>query len=341
MQLQVSYRDQIAIFENIMNIDSNVPLADKNWFLTGGSAQFFCEPTNEQEFAQALEYAQSGNLAAFVLGHGANILISDQGFNGLVIRPKLESIIINQDKGVVTAGAGVSMPELIKRCLDHNLVGLEEFSGIPGTVGGSIYINIHYFEFLLSNFLISGRVIHAQTGIISQVDRAWFKFGYNTSSLQSGEFYLVDATFQLKKVDVVQAAYARGRCAEMIRHRTARYPSARTCGSFFRNFHPDEISFLVNEKKITFVAYYLDKIGIKGALRVGNAIVSHQHANMIVTLDKATSSDVINLVREMQRRVFEQFGIIPEPECRLIGFERYPLMQNVLTNKSSDKIPEL
>lgn len=327
MQLEVSYRDQIAIFEKNMNIDSNVPLADKNWFRTGGTAQFFCEPANDQEFAQALEYAQSKNLAIFIFGHGANILISDDGFNGLVIRPKLESIVVDQENGMVVAGAGVGMPELIKRCLDHNLVGLEEFSGIPGTVGGSMYINIHYFEFLLSNFLTSARVIHAQTGKIFEVDRAWFRFGYNTSTLQSEEFYLVDATFQLKKVDVLQAAYAQGRSAEIIRHRTARYPSARTCGSFFRNFHQDEIPFLINEKKIIFVAYYLDKIGIKGALRVGNAIVSHQHANMIVTLEGATSADVIELAREMQRRVFEQFGIIPDTECRLIGFEQYPLLK--------------
>lgn len=309
-----------------MNIEKNVLLADKNWFRTGGLARFFCEPHDAQEFAQALCFAQEQKLSIFVLGHGANILISDDGFNGLVIAPKLKQVSIDYSTGLVTAGAGVGMPDLIQACLDKNLVGLEEFSGIPGTVGGSMYINIHYFEFLLSNFLAHARVIDAQNGQIFEVDPAWFSFGYNTSTLQAGKFYLVDATFKLSPVSTLEAAFARGRSVEMIRHRAARYPTARTCGSFFRNFHIDEIQFLINDKKIPFVAYYLDKIGIKGALRIGNAVVSHQHANMIVTLEGATSTDVIELVREMQRRVYEQFGIVPQPECRLIGFEQYPLM---------------
>lgn len=318
-----------------MNIEKNVSLADKNWFKTGGQARFFCQPHDAQEFAQALAFAHEHKLSIFVLGQGANILISDDGFDGLVIAPKLAEINIDYLKGLVTAGAGVGMPDLIKACLDKNLIGLEEFSGIPGTVGGSMYINIHYFEFLLSNFLACARVIDAQSGQVFEVDPAWFSFGYNTSTLQAGKFYLVDATFNLKPVSPLEAAFARGRSVEMIRHRAARYPTARTCGSFFRNFHADEIPFLINDKKIPFVAYYLDKIGIKGALRIGNAVVSHQHANMIVTLEGATSSDVIELVREMQRRVYEQFGIVPQPECQLIGFAQYPLMQDLMLSFAS------
>ncbi|MBS1987383.1 UDP-N-acetylmuramate dehydrogenase [Candidatus Dependentiae bacterium] len=309
-----------------MNIEENVSLADKNWFKTGGAARFFCQPHDVHEFTQALAFAREHKLSIFVLGHGANILMSDEGFDGLVIAPKLEQVSIDYSNGLVTAGAGVGMPDLIKACLDNNLVGLEEFSGIPGTVGGSMYINIHYFEFLLSNFLASARVIEVQSGQILAVDPAWFSFGYNTSTLQAGKFYLVDATFKLKPVSPLEAAFARGRSVEMIRHRVARYPTARTCGSFFRNFHLDEIPFLINDKKIPFVAYYLDKIGVKGALRFGNAVVSHQHANMIVTLEGATSNDVIELVREMQRRVYEQFGIVPQPECQLVGFAKYPLL---------------
>ncbi len=317
-----------------MNIEKNISLADKNWFGTGGVARFFSQPRDDQEFEQAISFAKENNLPIFVLGHGANILVSDNGFDGLVIAPKLEQVSIDYSKGLVTAGAGVGMPHLIKTCLDKNLIGLEEFSGIPGTVGGSMYINIHYFEFLLSNFLSSARIIDAQSGQIMRVDPAWFCFGYNTSTLQAGKFYLVDATFKLSPVNSLEAAFARGRSVEMMRHRAARYPVARTCGSFFRNFHVDEIPFLINDKKIQFIAYYLDKIGVKGALRVGNAIVSHQHANMIVTLEGATSNDIVALVREMQRRVFEQFGLVPEPECRLIGFDQYPLLKHDLMGRA-------
>ncbi|NDC43297.1 MAG: hypothetical protein EBZ77_17405, partial [Chitinophagia bacterium] len=119
---------------------------------------------------------------------------------------------------------------------------------------------------------------------------------------------------------------ARGRQHEIIRHRNRRYPAARTCGSFFRNFLPEELPFTIAGKKVPFVAYYLEKVGVKGELRIGGAMVYHLHANMLVTQDGATTADVINVVRTMQERVRDQFGIIPQAECRLIGFKEYPLL---------------
>src|SRR5690606_11574683 len=145
-------------------IQLNVPLIDKNWFNTGGPARFFCEPQSVEEFQQALKYANLQSLELFILGQGANILISDKGFNGMVIKPQLNKITIIPTTDVnfayVQAGAGVTMPNLIDFCLSNNILGLEEFSGIPGTVGGSVYINLHYFEFLLAHFLVSAEIIH-------------------------------------------------------------------------------------------------------------------------------------------------------------------------------------
>ena len=112
----------------------------------------------------AVAFATQHNLPIFILGEGANIFISDAGFAGLVIRPALTTInhtATNADTALVTAGAGVSMTNLIDYCLGHNLLGLEEFSGIPGTVGGSVYINLHYFEFLLAQFLVTAQVYTA------------------------------------------------------------------------------------------------------------------------------------------------------------------------------------
>jgi UDP-N-acetylmuramate dehydrogenase len=314
-----------------MSIERNVPLNDKNWFQTGGPARFFSQPTTEVEFAQALQFAAEQKADVFLLGHGANILISDDGFNGLVIRPQLNTITLaagNQpaNKQLVTAGAGVSIQQLIDWCLDHGLTGFEEFSGIPGTVGGSVFINIHYFQFLLSNFLVSARVIDRFTGECMDVDNAWFSFGYDQSKLFERRHYLVSATFAVSPADALATAYAKGRRDEIIRHRLQRYPRSNTCGSFFRNFHENELPFEVNGKKMPFVAYYLDKLGIKGALKVGNAVVSYQHANMLVTQPQATSADVINLARSMQQQVFDAFGIIPQPECQFVGFQFFPLM---------------
>jgi UDP-N-acetylmuramate dehydrogenase len=313
-----------------MIIQANVSLRDKNWFQTGGSARFFAKPTSADEFAAALSYARTHALDSFVLGQGANILISDDGFDGLVIRPQLQHVSITPQENnrvLVTAGAGITMHDLIEWCLDHQILGLEEFSGIPGTIGGSVCMNLHYYQFMLDQFFVAGEIIDAQTGAVSTVDASWFNFGYDQSTLQNKSHYLLGATFQLThQADALAIAFARGRRVEIIRHRTARYPSKNTCGSFFRNFHDDEVSLVVNGKKIIYVAYYLDKVGIKGTLSVGGAHVSHQHANMLVTSSNATSSDVVNLARVMQEKVYKQFGIIPQPECQLIGFAHYPLL---------------
>ena len=131
--------------------------------------------------------------------------------------------------------------------------------------------------------------------------------------------FVLNATFKLKKGSNSDIAYARGRRKEIIRHRTARYPTSHTCGSFFRNFHEHEVTLEINGKKMIYVAYYLDKIGVKGQLRVGDAQVSHQHANMIINRGNATSTDIITLAQEMQRLVYEQFGVMPQPECKIIN----------------------
>ncbi len=245
-----------------------------------------------------------------------------------VIHPQLKELsisIISDSEAELTAGAGVALPDLMEYCLDHKLLGLEEFSGIPGTVGGAVYINLHYFEFLIADFLICAQVVNAQTGELQVVDRDWFAFGYNQSRLHDGRHYLVSATFRLKRASAHEISYARGRRYEIMRQRAARYPKSHTCGSFFRNFHDHEVTIEDNGKKMVYIAYYLDKIGVKGQLQIGGARVSYQHANMIVNQENATTADITAVARRMQELVLEQFGIVPQPECRLVGFKKYPL----------------
>lgn len=310
-------------------IERSVPLYDKNWFKTGGDAQYYAAPSTADQFRDALVWACQQGLTCTLLGQGANVLICDAGIPGLVIRPALyeSTFQVTGQKIVVTAGAGLSVAELINACLAHGALGLEEFSGIPGTVGGSVFINIHYFEFLLSNFLVGATVIDGRTGELLSVDHGWFHFGYNYSTLHEGRYYLVNASFELKKAESsLEVAYARGRQKEIIRHRTARYPTAGTCGSFFRNFYPHEVSRESEGKKLIYVAYYLDKIGVKGELACRDAVVSYQHANMLVNKGRATSADLVTLARTMQQKVYDAYGIMPQPECRLLGFSAYPLL---------------
>ena len=122
------------------------------------------------------------------------------------------------------------------------------------------------------------------------MDNAWFNFGYDESKLHAEEYYLINATFRVRTGTDLQIAHAQGRRTEIIRHRVSRYPSKNTCGSFFRNFHDHEVTLVSNGKKMIYVAYYLDKIGVKGQLTVGDAIVSYQHANMLVNRGNATST---------------------------------------------------
>ena len=310
-------------------IQHNIPLKNKNWFQTGGPARYYAEPSNTQEFQQTLQFAQKHTLAIFVLGQGANILISDGGFDGLVIKPRILEIHkqdLSYDEILITAGSGVSMQEIIAWCLDNNIGGLEEFSGIPGTIGGAVYINLHYYDFLFENFFVQATVIKKITGKIFTVDTAWFNFGYNQSKLFEKNYYVIDVTLKLKKLSDLETAYAKGRRVEIIRHRQRRYPAGHTCGSFFRNFYPKEITFEQNGKKVIFIAYYLDKIGVRGQLSYGDAVVSYLHANMLVNQGNATSNDIIQLAHTMQKFVQEKFGIIPQPECQLVGFKNYPLL---------------
>jgi UDP-N-acetylmuramate dehydrogenase len=308
-------------------IQKDVPLHDKSWFQTGGNAEFYCAPTTTSEFQDAIQFAQENSLSIFILGKGANILISDEGFAGLVIHPQLTNAEyhVKDNQHLVTAGSGTDFEDLINYCLKHQLSGLEEFSGIPSTVGGATYINLHYYEFLLSDFFVEGTIINNETGETRTVSKEWFNFGYDQSTLQQKEWFLLSATFKLKPISSEEAAFARGRSVEIKRHRHKRYPHTHTCGSFFKNFSPEEVKN--TSKKLIYVAYYLDKLGLKGELAFGDAIISHQHANMIINRGTATTTDIVNLTVDMQKRVKETFGITPQPECQLIGFSKNPFTE--------------
>ena len=309
-------------------LEESVPLHDKNWFQTGGSARYFCAPKNVAEIMAVLDFARAYDVPLHILGEGANTVISDDGFDGIIMRPALTSLKVlpSEKKSVlVQAGAGVSVRDLITFSLDHGGIGLEEFSAIPGTVGGSVYNNLHYFEYAFSDFVVSAEILNKETGTIETVDNKWFSFGYDFSTLHKKQHIVFSVTFSLNAADEKMVIYTRGRRAEIIRHREKRYPCANTCGCFFRNFYDNEVQLIINGKKIIYVAYYLDALGLKGALRIGNAMVSHQHANMIVNCGNATTADIIAVARAMQERVRDSFGIMPHPECELVGFKKYPL----------------
>lgn len=290
-------------------------------------ARFFCTPTTIQECYSVITYAQINNLSITILGSGANVLIADKGIDGLVLNPQFCDISIQEHTNHValTVGAGVSMDAIISFCLHHNLLGLEEFSGIPSSIGGAVYINLHYYQFLLEQFLTRATIMNLITGTTTIINNSWFNFGYNDSRLHNKEELLVNATFKLQRATSAQTAFAYGRRLEIIRHRAKRYPTMRTCGSFFRNLRPHETNHFINNKKIIYAAYYLDAVGVRrDQLSVGGAQVSSRHSNMIITRQGATSDNIIKLAQLMKQRVYEQFGVILQPECQLLGFLQNP-----------------
>lgn len=302
-------------------IKTNIPLHDKNWFKTGGNAQFYAQPKSTQELQQALSFAQTNNLPITLLGEGANVLINDEGIRGLVIHPSLKKITFDSQNQTVTVEAGVKIQNLIDNCLERNLLCMQEFSGIPGSIGGAVYMNIHYFTHFLSNHLLHAQVLNIQTNTSELVTNKWFEFGYDQSKLHKKTHILVNATFKITPATDLQIAYEKGKRDERIAQRNNRYPTSHTCGSFFRNFHEHELE----SGQLHYIAYYLDKLGIKGELLIGGAKVSHQHANMIVNIGTATSKDIIELARIIQQMVFNKFGLLPQSECQPLGFKKNPL----------------
>ncbi|PCI74165.1 UDP-N-acetylenolpyruvoylglucosamine reductase [Candidatus Dependentiae bacterium] len=306
-------------------IQEQVSLAHKNWFGTGGKAEYFLAAKNRTEIKQALAWAKKHTISITILGYGANILISDDGIQGLVVTIDLQSI--NHQNNILTVDAGVSVDETINYALDHNLGGLEFFTSIPGSMGGATCMNIHYFNALLSDYIQTIEIIDLTSMETIKVDKSWSAFGYNQSKFLSKKYLIIAVTLKLEKLTDLQIAYARGRSDEIRRQRSRRYPPSRTCGSFFQNFSADEYKHAHGATQVPYVAFYLESVGVKGQLSSGKASVFHLHANMITTKKMATSEDICKLAHMMQEKVYKKFGLWPKPECQLLGFKQNMLIK--------------
>ena len=297
-----------------MKILENVPLKSYTNFKIGGPALFFCEPGDTDEIVESLGFAREKNVPVFILGLGANILVSDNGFPGLVIRQQNQRIW--SQGNVITAQAGATIEKLIGAALAENLVGLEDFSEIPSTVGGSLYINLHYFDAFIGTLARSALVLNKSTLEMQEVDQSWFRFDYDDSKLKTGRDYiLLQASFELEKVDDYRKHEAIGKSREITRTRQRRYPSEPSVGSIFQNLREEEKHDLPTRS----VAYLIDVCGLKGK-RIGDAMLSHRHANMIVNTGDARAANVLELADVVKQHVKERFGVDLRFEMQLVGF---------------------
>jgi UDP-N-acetylmuramate dehydrogenase len=241
-------------------IQKNVALAPLTTLKVGGAARFFVEARTEEEISQALAYAKQNNLPLFALGSGSNVLISDDGFNGLVLKISLCGISSFQDKTnvIVTAQAGEDWDEFVKFCVENDLQGVECLSGIPGTVGATPVQNVGAYGQEVSETIVSIRVLELKTGKIFEMNNAQCGFVYRTSIFNTthrNEFIVLAVTFCLKPQGAPKIVYKDlqqffgEKPPSLIETRQAvlqiraaksmvideRDPNSRSAGSFFKN----------------------------------------------------------------------------------------------------------
>lgn len=293
-------------------LQRDVPLAPYTTFRIGGPADVLYDATTADELATAVAAARAAGVPHFVLGLGANILVGDLGVRGLVIRNRADCIAIGTD-GVVRAESGANVATLIQRTVAAGWSGLEHYVGIPSSVGGAVWQNLHFLSpapertrTMFIEEVVTRVELLFPDDSRQWVDRATMAFGYDVSRLHGSGEIALQVEFALTKGD--QADLQRI-LQENLAWRGARHP--------WLEFHPSAGSVF---KKIEGVGAgrLVDQCGLKGH-RIGDAQISHVHANIVVNLGAATAADVRALIAHAQRAVSERFDQRLEPEIGFIG----------------------
>jgi UDP-N-acetylmuramate dehydrogenase len=288
-----------------MEQGKNVSLARFSTLKIGGEAQRFYAPENTKELVQLFGELRKTNESWHVIGGGSNLLISSRGVEGTVVRLIGLNQISSPEANVIEAGSGVRLPHLARYAAEQELGGLEFLVGIPGTVGGGIYMNAGAHGSCIAEVLESATVYDTTSGELCTLSAEALKFSYRKSVLQEGSQIVVSARFKLPKAASEQIK-EKMQHNEDYRWRTQPlgFPNA---GSTFTNPDPEHSAGML-----------LDQAGAK-QLREGNAAVSAVHANFVVNLGGASSGDVVGLLKRMQECVHDKFGIVLKPEWKYLG----------------------
>jgi UDP-N-acetylmuramate dehydrogenase len=306
-----SYK-KLAARLNQSQLKRDEPLAPYTTFRIGGPADLIYNATSADDLANAVQSARDLDVQYFVLGLGANILIGDKGFRGLVIRNTSNSVQFTDDgKLVVESGAVVG--EIIPMAVERGWSGIEHYVGIPSTIGGAVWQNLHFLEpeperkrtMFIADVFESAEIL-SEEGDRKVVDKDYMKFGYDTSILHSRRDIVLAATFALQRGDT---AVMHRVMQENLSWRGSRHP--------WLQFHPSAGSIF---KKIEGVGAgrLVDQCGLKG-FRHGDAQISHIHANIMVNLGHATAKDVRELIAIAQKAVEDKFQLHLEPEISFVG----------------------
>jgi UDP-N-acetylmuramate dehydrogenase len=306
MKFRESIRE--SLLENLgESVKFDLPLAPHTSFRIGGPADFFFEALSPWELINAVLVSRSLGIEYFILGGGSNLLVSDAGFRGLVIKNGCTALLTDGDTPGVQSGFWLN--DLVERTADLGLSGLEFLAGIPGTVGGAIYGNAGAFGKSIGDLLERGVVFDPDRGF-KTVERDYFEFNYRSSKLKRSAEIVVSASFHLESKT---AAEVKSKVEEVRALRKEKHPQKQgSIGCFFKNIEE-------NGKTIP-VGRLLEQVGAKEMV-VGNAAVFDRHANIIVNRGGARSSEVRRLTDILKKRVQERFGYLLEPEVVFLGEE--------------------
>lgn len=306
-----SYGQLVARLDG-KRLKQNEPLGQYTTFRIGGPADLFYDATSTDDLAGAVTAAKNFGIQYFVLGLGANILVGDRGFRGLVIR-NTSSHLRFFDDGKLWVESGAVVAKLIPQTVEHGWSGLEHYVGIPSTVGGAIWQNLHFLSpaparektMFIADVFHSAELL-TETGDRRTVDKDYMQFGYDTSILHKQRDVALAVTFQLEPGD---KAVMHRIMQENLSWRGGKHP--------WLEYHPSAGSIF---KKIEGVGAgrLIDDVGLKGH-RHGDAQISHIHANIMVNLGHATAKDVRELIAFAQQKVEEKSGHRLEPEIGFIG----------------------
>lgn len=285
------------------NVKLQEPMSKHTTFRIGGPADFYLCPHSTKEVQQTVQICKEENLQYFILGNGSNLLVSDKGYRGAIIQLWKNFSDISVKDCCITAKAGALLSKVAAEALEEGLTGMEFASGIPGTIGGAVFMNAGAYGGEMKDIIKEVKVLDDQ-GEIRVLSNEEMKLGYRTSIVKEKGYTVLSAVLQLKKGD---ASVIRETMEDLKNRRTSKQPlDMPSAGSTFKR--PE--------------GYFAGKLIMDSGLRgfsMGGAQVSEKHCGFVVNKGGATAEDVTALIREVQRRVKEKFGVELETEVRFLG----------------------
>ena len=304
-----------------IEIQHDVPLAPLTTFKIGGNAKYFVSVRSDEDLREAFEWAKERNEQHIILAGGSNVLVADDGFDGLVIHIQSDSFSFAGDE--LAADAGCNLLPLIRAASDKSLGRWEKLAGIPGTIGGAIRGNAGAFGSEIKDFAHKVRALNADTGDIREFTNVECAFSYRCSFFKHHPEWIITHVFvRLAKIASVESARL---IEETIAEREKRHlQNVQAAGSFFMNPQaPRHVQEMFEQEKDTTAregrvpaGWLIEKAGMKGA-KVGDAMASLQHPNYIVNMGAATAEDVRKLAMDIKVAVHRKFGITLAEEAAI------------------------